>query len=83
MALGLRVDVVSMYVGAVCVHEGVGCCWGGAVGLHLFCLHFREVDQRLGFVSLFFSDPDFSKPAVRAAPQFTAFMGKHASYRAV
>lgn len=54
MALGLRVDVVGMYVGAVCVHEGVGCCWGGAVGLHLFCLHFREVDQRLGFVSLFF-----------------------------
>lgn len=40
--------------------------------------------QRLGLVRLsFFSDPDFSKPAVRAAPQFTAFMGKHASYRAV
>lgn len=54
VALGMRVDVVGMYVGAVCVHEGVGCCWGGAVGLHSFCLHFREVDQRLGLVCLFF-----------------------------
>lgn len=47
----MRVDVVGMYVGAVCVHEGVGCCWGGAVGLHLFCLHFRGWGW---FVSLFF-----------------------------
>lgn len=40
-------------VGAVRVHEGVGCCWGGAREMHLFRLRFTE-RIRLGLVGLFF-----------------------------